>query len=282
MAEEGKAVPMRDLEAARQAYKDKDVEASKAAHRAKILGAPEKHKKSGAHLKSIVYGGLDGIITTFAVVAGAAGGGLGIDVIMILGFSSIFADAVSMGMGDALSTKAENDYIMAERKREAWEYDEDLEGEVNEMIDLYVQRGMKREDAEVAIKAMSKYRDFFIDVMMIEELELQVPGEDDNPWKDGLITFGSFVVFGVVPLLGYLCFAGTSLSEMELFIVAIVLTAIMLFVLGALKSTLTSQRWWASGLEILAMGSFTAGIAYVIGYLVEEIIASTGQTVGCA
>ena len=49
-----------------------------------------------------------------------AGGGLGIEVIMILGFSSIFADAVSMGAGDAMSTKAEHDYIRAERKREAW------------------------------------------------------------------------------------------------------------------------------------------------------------------
>lgn len=69
----GAAVAMRDLSAARDAYKDRDLEASKAAHKAKVLGAPEQHKKIGGHLKSIVYGGLDGIITTFAVVAGAAG-----------------------------------------------------------------------------------------------------------------------------------------------------------------------------------------------------------------
>lgn len=48
------------------------------------------------------------------------GGGLGIDVIIILGFSNIFADGLSMGMGDALSSKAERDYILAERQREAW------------------------------------------------------------------------------------------------------------------------------------------------------------------
>ena len=66
-------VAMRDLGAARQAYADGDVEASKAAHKAKVLNAPEQHKRIGGHVKSIVYGGLDGIITTFAVVAGAAG-----------------------------------------------------------------------------------------------------------------------------------------------------------------------------------------------------------------
>lgn len=138
------------------------------------------------------------------------GAGLSVDVILILGFSSIFADAVSMGAGDAMSTKAENDYIMAEKKREEWcvaanpftnrhpraanarpgrctcrEFDNSPEGEIEEMVDLYVSKGMSREDAQVVIERMAKYRDFFVDVMMIEELELQVPGEDDNPWKDG-------------------------------------------------------------------------------------------------
>lgn len=272
---------MRDLNAARDAYKSRDVEASKAAHDAKVLNAPEQHKRIGGNIKSIVYGGLDGIITTFAVVAGAAGGGLGIEVIMILGFSSIFADAVSMGAGDALSTKAEHDFIFAEKKREAWEFAEYPEGEITEMIDLYEGKGMKREDAEVVIRRMAKYPEFFVDIMMVEELELQVPGEDDNPWKDGLITFSSFVLFGVIPLLGYVAFAGSDMSDNTLFIIACVLTAVMLFTLGALKSMLTAQRWWTSGLEILIMGSITAGIAYVIGYLVEEIMAANGHSVEC-
>eukprot|EP00954_Amorphochlora_amoebiformis_P020907 1342784-Amorphochlora_amoeboformis.AAC.1 len=72
-------------------------------------------------MKSIVYGGLDGIITTFAVVSGAAGGGFGIDVILVLGFANMFADALSMGMGDALSTKAANAAALKERDRELWE-----------------------------------------------------------------------------------------------------------------------------------------------------------------
>lgn len=118
------------------------------------------------------------------------------------------------------------------------------------------------------------------------------------------------MVFGVIPLLGYVAFAGSKLSSSTLFIIACVLTAVMLFTLGALKvraaprrvwlclavpiaprlltrllprvsqSTLTNQAWWKSGAEILAMGSFTAGIAYVIGFLVEEILASDGS-IGC-
>ena len=108
--------PMRDLEGARNAYAKGDIEASKAAHAMKIHN--EHHSAVGGHIKSIVFGGMDGIITTFAVVAGAVGGGLGTEVILILGFSSVFADAVSMGVGDALSTKSENEYILMEKARE--------------------------------------------------------------------------------------------------------------------------------------------------------------------
>ena len=80
----------------------------------------EGHKKFGENIKSVVYGGMDGIITTFSVVAGASGGGLDVSVILILGISNMFADALSMGMGDALSGKAEAEYILAEKAREEW------------------------------------------------------------------------------------------------------------------------------------------------------------------
>ena len=42
-------------------------------------------------MKSIVYGGLDGIVTTFAIVAGASGGSLSPQVVLILGISNVIA-----------------------------------------------------------------------------------------------------------------------------------------------------------------------------------------------
>lgn len=61
------------------------------------------------YAKSITYGGLDGIITTFAVVAGAIGGQLGTTAIIILGFSNLLADGFSMAAGDYLSSTTEED-----------------------------------------------------------------------------------------------------------------------------------------------------------------------------
>ena len=76
-----------------------------------------------------MYGGLDGIITTFAVVAGVAGASLSSGVVLILGFANLIADGLSMAIGDYLSTKAENEYNKAERAREKWEVENYPEGE---------------------------------------------------------------------------------------------------------------------------------------------------------
>lgn len=276
--QEYSAVMMRSLDAAKQAHKDGDLEASKAAHDSKISHS-EDHSKVGGYIKSIVFGGLDGIITTFAVVAGAAGGGLSVDVILILGFSSVFADAVSMGVGDALSTKAENEYILAEKRREEWELENYPEGEIEEMIDLYESKGLPRKDAETVIKIMAQHKDFFVNVMMAEELELQVPDEDDNPWVEGAVTFASFVFFGTIPLLAYAVFYSVELYDSERFVVACCLTGVCLFSLGVTKSRFTDQKWYSAGSEIFLLGSAVAALAYFIGWFVGSVIlAGKGET----
>mmetsp|Transcript_14098 Transcript_14098/g.18825 ORF Transcript_14098/g.18825 Transcript_14098/m.18825 type:complete len:207 (+) Transcript_14098:62-682(+) len=168
---------------ARKAFEGSDVEASRQYHDNRdLLNSEEQHQTEGGLLKPMIFGGLDGILTSFAIVAGAAGGSLSTGVVLVLGFSNIFADALSMGVGEFLSSKAENEWIISERKREAWEMENYPEGEINEMIDIYESRGMKREDAKMVIETMSKYKDFFIDVMMAEELQLQVP-EEDHTWE---------------------------------------------------------------------------------------------------
>lgn len=143
------------------------------------MNSDEHHKTEGGLLKPMIFGGLDGILTSFAIVAGAAGGNLSSGVVLILGFSNIFADALSMGVGEFLSSKAENEWILSERRREEWELENYPEGEIREMVDLYMEKGMSRQDAESVITTMAKYKDFFVDIMMTQELQLQVP-EDDH------------------------------------------------------------------------------------------------------
>ena len=90
---------------AKAAFKVGDAAASRRAHDGKTRvdidnAAMEKHGGSGSeYIKSIIYGGLDGIVTTFAVVAASAGANLGSDILLLMGFASLFADGNTMSFG---------------------------------------------------------------------------------------------------------------------------------------------------------------------------------------
>ncbi len=259
---------------AASAFESRDVEASRAAHTQVAIEhrTNEKHSGVGAHIKSIVYGGLDGIITTFAVVSGATGGHLGASVILILGVSNMFADGASMGCGAALAARAENEMVLRERDREKWEMDNFPEGEIAEMVEIYTDRGLAPEAAETVVRAMATNPDFLVAQMVVDELHLTLPDDGDSPWVDGLVTFASFVAFGVFPLLAYICLDHTSASDDTMFTVSCALTATMLFVLGVVKSQFTAQPWYLAGAEILALGGMTAALSYGIGALVAEVV----------
>jgi VIT1/CCC1 family predicted Fe2+/Mn2+ transporter len=86
-------------------------------------------------------------------------------VAVVLGFSNLIGDALSMGVGDYLSERAEIDFARNEMRREAWEVENYIEGEKREMIELYVAKGMTEEDATTIIESMSKYPKIFVDTM---------------------------------------------------------------------------------------------------------------------
>lgn len=265
---------------AREAFIFKDAHASRQYHEKKLSAKDddddEAHQSEGGFLKPIIFGGLDGILTSFAIVAGAAGGRLPPSVVLILGFSNIFADALSMGVGEFLSSKATNEWILSERGREEWELDNFPEGEIQEMVDIYISKGMSPEDAESVIRTMSKYKKFFVDLMMAQELELQVPEEDHivQSCKEGFVMFTAFASFGAMPLIGYVLFPliDPDMSEEALFLSACIVTAIVLFLMGSLKSYFCTQNWFRAGTETLILGGTCATVAYMIGQLVQGIV----------
>lgn len=253
----------RSLDKAREAYKAGDKKASIAAHNGQIA-AREEHKKGGEYLKSAIYGGLDGIITTFAVVAGVAGASLSSGVVLILGFANLFADGLSMAIGDYLSTKSEQEYHKAERKREQWEADNYPEGEKLELVELYSQKGIPAADAKKMVDIVSKHKKAWIDIMMVEELGILE--SDESPLKNALVTFASFCLFGFIPLAAFVLSSLLPLGE-KLFLAASVLTGLTLFTLGALKTRFTGRSWFISGIEMLIVGGIAASAAYGIGAL---------------
>lgn len=168
------------IDQARKAFEKRDLAASRAAHAPEaIVRASEEHGgASHQYIGDMVYGGLDGIVTTFAVVSGVAGANLGSGVILILGMANLLADGLSMATGAYLSLKSELEYYQREREREAWEV-------------------------------------------------------------------ANFV--------------------------ATILSAVALFALGAAKVLVTERSWFRSGLEMLLVGGLAAGVAYLVGYLLQGL-----------
>lgn len=264
---------------AQAAYSALDVDASAATHATRVSGGhDEDHSNVGSRLKTLVFGGLDGILTSFAIVSSCAGSEMDARVVLLLGACNILADALAMGVGEYLSTKSSDEYARRERAREDWEMRNHPEGEIDEMIEIYVQRGMSKADATTVISTMSKYHDFFVDVMMVEELGLQVPEPDSNveAAKDGFLMFLAFVCFGSMPLLGYVIFprllGERAMSPHDLFLAACAVTSVTLFALGAAKSSFVQGSALRLGAETLALGALCASVAYSAGVVLSAAL----------
>ncbi|MFZ5989532.1 MAG: VIT1/CCC1 transporter family protein [Bacillota bacterium] len=261
----------RNLDKARQAYKDKNVEASRKAHEQKsTLHAREAHNQEhGQYIKSLIYGGLDGIITTFAVVAGVAGASLSAGIVLILGFANLIADGLSMAIGDYLSTKAEQEYKKTERERETWEVENYPDGEKQELVELYMNKGMPEEDARTVTEIFSRNKKAWVNIMMVEELG--IIEENESPIKNALVTFFSFAIFGFVPLVAYVISKAIPGFGFPTFILASVLTGVTLYTLGAVKGRITGNNWIKSGFEMLIVGGVAAAAAYGVGLLLAGL-----------
>lgn len=259
------------IDEARKAFGKKDVAAAKAAHDLnRIRRAAEHHGGTGSqYIGEMVYGGLDGIITTFAVVSGVAGAELGANIILILGLANLFADGFSMAVGSYLSTKSEQEYYQREKTRESWEVDHFPEGEKAELYELYVAQGYTPEDAKTMVAIKTKDRDLWVKSMMIEELEMLE--DTSNPFYNGIATLASFLIAGAVPLLVYLVGLFTPITPEISFPISMVLSALALFGLGAAKVVVTQHNPWRSGFEMMIVGGLAAGVAYLVGALLKGL-----------
>ncbi|MEK7182881.1 MAG: VIT1/CCC1 transporter family protein [Patescibacteria group bacterium] len=222
---------------------------------------------AGRYIGDLVYGANDGIITTFAIVAGAAGAALPASVVIILGVANILADGISMGASNFLGGKSEQDFARAQREKESWEIDHLRELEIEEIREIFIRKGFQGKELESAVKVVTSNRKVWLDTMMKDELGI-MEDPSDEPKKHGLVTFAAFVVAGFFPLLPYLVSPGPSS-----FLFSTIAGAATLFVVGALRTLITTVSWFRGGLEMLLVGGAAAAVAYFVGAFVENLVS---------
>ncbi len=249
------------------AQKQKLIGEVKQAHRAGDAVERYHHAGRGSYLRNTVYGANDGIITTFAVVAGVAGAALEPKIVLILGFANLIADGIAMATGNFLGTRSENQLQAKERSMEAWEVANVPDEERKEVEDIYRAKGFRGRDLERIVSVITADKNLWVDEMMVNELGI-IPGEEESPIKNGLATFVAFVTAGFLPLLPYVfgVWFGTTFNT------AVIMTAVALFGVGAARSRFTKEHWFVSGLEMLGVGAIAAVSAYGVGYLLQGVV----------
>jgi vacuolar iron transporter family protein len=220
------------------------------------------------YLPEFVYGGMDGIVTTFAVVAGAAGAGLDSSVVIILGFANLIADGFSMSVGSYLANHSENHTYEKYRRLEYLEVDHNPEEGREEVRQIFIKKGLRGRSLERVVKAITADRDVWVDTMMKDELGL-TPGTR-SPLSKAIVTFFSFIAVGLVPMVVYLLDFMLGIPY-NLFLISSVLAGAAFIIVGLLKSYVGEQPIWKGVMETFGLGVGAAMLAYWVGNMLEKM-----------
>ncbi len=208
------------------------------------------------YLRDWIYGGIDGAVTTFAIVAGVAGADLSAAVVLVLGFANLLADGFAMAASNYIGTKAERDdydrVLGIERKHIALEPD----GEREEIRPIFAAKGFSGDDLERIVAVITADRKLWAETMAVEEYGLSPTPR--SAVLAALSTFAAFIMCGLVPLVTYLSAGGLA--------ACVAAAGATFFGVGAIKSRWSPLAWWRSGLETLLIGMSAAAVAFVVGY----------------
>ena len=237
-------------------------------HTARAITARLAETTSHSYLGDFVFGAIDGTVTTFAVVCGAAGAGLSSGVALVLGVANLLADGFSMAAGNYLSTKADRQVADRIRALEEHHIEHIPDGEREEVRQIYAGKGFQGELLEKVVDVITEDRQRWVDTMVIEEFGLQL--QSPSPMRAAAATFVAFVIVGMVPLVSYI-FSGRLTPE-QVFGTSTIATAFAFFLIGLIKGKVVSRSLVLSGLETLVIGSAAALVAFGAGYWLRELV----------
>jgi VIT1/CCC1 family predicted Fe2+/Mn2+ transporter len=223
---------------------------------------------SEENLSEFVYGGIDGIVTTFAVVAASAAAGLEPGIILVLGFSNLLADGISMGVSAYLAERSEVDQYRKQRRHVVSLFDSNLEKATNRVktqLKKYGFEGGQLNSAADQIASSKKAPEFLL------KEQHGLASEPSNAKAVGMITFLSFLAIGIVPLLAYLFDFVSDGPAKSLFLQTTLLAAVAFTFIGWLKSKVAHAPIYKSVMETLVLGAIAAGAAYAVGNWLEPL-----------
>lgn len=230
-------------------------------HRPEVIARRLAQPPRSHHVSDMVLGGIDGCVTTFAVVSAAFGAGFSAAVVLVLGFANLLADGFSMAVSNYEAVKAQREYAELAQRTEERHIELVPEGEREEIRQIFAGKGFEGEMLEEIVDTITRDRGLWIDTMLAEEYGIS--RAEASPLRAALATFLAFCAVGAIPLLPFL------FSALELhirFALSALLAGLMFFAIGMLKSLVYRRSPWRSGFTTLLLGGAAASIALLVGY----------------
>lgn len=224
-----------------------------------ILRRERWHTRSTGWIGDAIYGVNDGLGAVFGIVSGMAGYTGGSQVVLAAGLAGTLASALSMGAGAYLASKSEREVYESEVSRERSEIEEDPHEELLELELFYQLKGFSAEESRTMAERLQAEPKQFLRTLVHEELGL-AEETFPNPLRSTISATLSTAVGGFIPIIPFFFTIG-----MPAVIASFVISTIAHFAVGASKALVTTRPWWASGLEMTAVGILEAAITYGLG-----------------
>lgn len=228
------------------------------------LNEKERVSKLG-RIRQFIFGTLDGLLVPVGVASAVAGGTGSTKAVIIAGIAESFAGALSMGAGEFISSRSEAQVQKAEVAKELKAINEYPEFEFQEMIQLFEQEGVGKEDAQHISEILQRYQQSYKKTMVEKELGIEM--EPDTVRLPEAFTMGiSYIIGSIFPLIAYFFFPITVAFPLSL-----CLTILALIVIGIIKGKLAELNLFRSTLEIVLVGILSAGGGYILGTLIPNL-----------
>jgi len=228
--------------------------------------------RSRQYWRDIILGVNDGLVSTFLLVAGVAGGGLSSKDILLTGIAGALAGAVSMAAGEYVATKSQNEVMHGEISLEQQHVryrQEDEIGELGGLLDLI---GIPEEQSALRKDLLDYYRNHpeaLLKIMIALEFGV-LENEQRSPIMAALAS-GVLFVLGAMPSVLPFIFSDSPTVGL---IIAAVITTVALLVVGAVKTWATRGRLMVSAIENLTIAGCGGALAYGVGVLFDHILHS--------
>jgi VIT1/CCC1 family predicted Fe2+/Mn2+ transporter len=217
-------------------------------------------------IREVVFGAQDGLVSTFAVVAGLAAAGMGHLVVLLGGLVSALAGVLSMSIGTFLASRAQRQLYEAELERERREIREHPGEEVAELIAALMGRGMSRGDAMEVARRFARHPELLLTAAAMFELAL-APQRLGAPVRDAFVMAAAFGAAALIPLLPFAfdhVLPALALSG--------VLTLLALFGVGIVKARVAGVSALRSGLEVAALAAASGLLSFGLGRLASQVL----------